>query len=96
MFQELDPLLHQQLRLQIMTLLMSVETAEFNFILNETGATRGNISVQMKKLQEAKYITIKKSFRDNYPLTTYAVTQTGKEAFESYVKTLEAYINKAK
>ena len=96
MFQELDPLLHQQLRLQIMTLLMSVETAEFNFILNETGATRGNISVQMKKLDEAKYISIKKSFRDNYPLTTYVVTEKGKKAFETYVKTLEAYINKAK
>ena len=96
MFKELDPLLHQQLRLQIMTLLMSVETAEFNFILNETGATRGNISVQMKKLQEAKYITIKKSFRDNYPLTTYEATKKGREAFENYVKTLEAYINKTK
>ena len=72
MFKELDPLLHQQLRLQIMTLLMSVETAEFNFILNETGATRGNISVQMKKLHEAKYITIKKSFRDNYPVQCQA------------------------
>jgi len=96
MFQDLDPLLHQQLRLQIITLLMSVETAEFNFLLNETGATRGNISVQMKKLEEANYISIKKSFRDNYPLTTYAITETGKDAFENYVKTLEAYINKTK
>ena len=96
MFQDLDPLLHQQLRLQIITLLMSVETAEFNFLLNETGATRGNISVQMKKLEEAKYISIKKSFRNNYPLTTYAITEAGKTAFESYVKTLEAYINKTK
>ena len=96
MFQDLDPLLHQQLRLQIITLLMSVESAEFNFLLNETGATRGNISVQMKKLEEAKYISIKKSFRDNYPLTTYTITEAGKIAFENYVKTIEAYINKTK
>lgn len=96
MFKDLDPLLHQQLRLQVITLLMSVETAEFNYILEETGATRGNISIQMKKLQEARYITVKKSFRDNYPLTTYAITTAGKEAFENYVKTLEAYINKTK
>ena len=96
MFKDLDPLLHQQLRLQIMTLLMSVETAEFNFLLEETGATRGNISIQMKKLNEAGYISVTKSFRDNYPLTTYAVTEAGKTAFENYVKTLEAYINKTK
>ncbi len=96
MFQELDPLLHQQLRLQIITLLMSVESAEFNFVLAETKATRGNISVQIKKLEAANYIEVKKSFRDNYPLTTYAITEKGKLAFEKYVETLEAYINKAR
>ena len=95
MFQDLDPLLHQQLRLQIITLLMSVETAEFNFILNETGATRGNISVQMKKLEEANYISVKKSFRDNYPLTTYTITAEGRAAFEKYVLTLESYFKKS-
>lgn len=96
MFQDLDPLLHQQLRLQIITLLISVETAEFNYVLQETGATRGNISVQIKKLEEAGYLAIKKSFRDNYPLTTYMITAAGKTAFENYIKTLEAYIKKAK
>ncbi len=96
MFKDLDPLLHQQLRLQIMTLLMSVDTAEFNFILEETGATRGNISVQMKKLQEAGYISIKKSFRDNYPLTTYQVAEKGKTAYARYVEALETYIKKSK
>jgi len=94
MFQDLDPLLHQQLRLQIITLLMSVETAEFNFLLKETRATRGNISVQMKKLEEANYISVKKTFRDNYPLTTYAITAEGRSAFEKYVLTLESYFKK--
>ena len=96
MFQDLNPLLHQQLRLQIITLLMSIDSAEFSYVLQETGATRGNISVQIKKLQEAGYINVDKSFRNNYPLTTYSITPTGKEAFEKYFKTLEAYINKAK
>lgn len=96
MLPQLNPLLHQQLRLQIITLLASVETAEFNYLLEQTGATRGNISVQMKKLQEANYITITKSFRDNYPLTTYALTEVGRMAFEAYVNALEEYFNKAK
>ena len=94
MFKELDPLLHQQLRLQIMTVLMNVETAEFNYLLDQTGATRGNLSVQIKKLQEADYLTVKKSFRDNYPLTTCAITQNGRDAFTGYVEALEGYFKK--
>ncbi len=96
MFKDLDTLLHQQLRLQIITLLMNVETAEFNYLLNETGATRGNLSVQIKKLQEADYINVKKSFRDNYPLTTCNITNKGRDAFATYVEALESYFNKGK
>ena len=94
MFKELDPLLHQQLRLQIMTVLMNVESAEFNYLLEQTGATRGNLSVQIKKLQEATYVTVKKSFRDNYPLTTCAITKKGRDAFTGYVEALESYFKK--
>jgi DNA-binding MarR family transcriptional regulator len=96
MFKDLDPLLHQQLRLQIMTLLMNVETAEFNYLLKETGATRGNLSVQIKKLQEANYLTVSKTFRNNYPLTTCARTDKGREAFTNYVEALEGYFSKRK
>jgi len=96
MFKDLDPLLHQQLRLQIVSLLMGIDSAEFSFVLKETGATRGNISVQIKKLQEAGYVDVQKSFRNNYPLTTYSITPIGKKAFENYFKTLEAYIQKSK
>ena len=67
MFKNLDPLLHSQLRLSIMSLLVSVEKAEFKFLLEKTGATRGNLSVQISKLSEAGYIEIAKSFRKNYP-----------------------------
>lgn len=92
MFQELDPLLHNQLRLSIMSLLISVESAEFNFLLEKTGATRGNLSVQINKLKEGDYIDVKKSFRNNYPLTTCKVTPKGVEAFEKYVEALQDYL----
>ena len=92
MFKELDPLLHSQLRLQIMSLLISVESAEFTYLLEETGATRGNISVQITKLKEAGYIEVNKSFRNNYPLTTCKITNNGIEAFEKYVEAIQGYI----
>ena len=94
MFEELDPVLHSQLRLAIMSVLISVESAEFNYLLDKTGATRGNLSVQITRLNEAGYIDIKKSFRKNYPLTTCFITPKGVEAFEKYVKALQGYLQK--
>ncbi len=98
MFKDLDPLLHSQLRLQIMSLLIGVESAEFTYLLEETGATRGNLSVQISKLKDAEYIDVKKSFRKNYPLTTCTITPKGVEAFEKYVEALQDYlkVNKEK
>lgn len=93
-FRDLDPLLHSQLRLSIISLLISVRSAEFTFLLEKTGATRGNVSVQLKKLEEAGYIEISKSFRDNYPLTTCKITRKGVEAFEGYVEALKDYLGK--
>ena len=92
MFKELDPVLHSQLRLSIMSLLIGVRSAEFTYLMEKTGATRGNISVQLKKLEEAGYIEIKKSFRRNYPLTTCYITQKGIKAFRDYVDALSDYI----
>jgi DNA-binding MarR family transcriptional regulator len=94
MFEELDPVLHSQLRLAIMSVLISVESAEFNTLLDKTGATRGNLSVQLTKLSAAGYIEISKSFRKNYPLTTCKITAKGIEAFEKYVRALQGYLNK--
>ncbi|MCU0370934.1 MAG: transcriptional regulator [Bacteroidales bacterium] len=94
MFEELDPLLHSQIRLAVMSVLISVESAEFNHLLDKTGATRGNLSVQISKLQEAGYIDVKKSFRNNYPLTTCKVTQKGIDAFEKYVRALQGYLQR--
>ena len=93
MFNDLDPLLHSQLRLSIVSILMSVEEANFNFIKDTTGATSGNISIQIKKLQAAGYIEVKKTFKDNYPNTSLSITKEGIEAFESYVNNLKSYID---
>jgi DNA-binding transcriptional ArsR family regulator len=92
MFEELDPLLHSQIRLAIVSVLISVDAAEFNFLLEKTGATKGNLSVQISRLQEAGYIEVNKSFRKNYPLTTCRITPKGVEAFEKYVNALKGYL----
>ena len=94
MFKDLDPLLHSQLRLSIMSLLISVKEADFSFLKEKTTATAGNLSVQISKLAEADYITIKKTFKDNYPLTSCIITKKGIKAFEEYVKAIQAYIKK--
>lgn len=96
MFKDLDPLLHSQLRLSIMSLLVSVESADFNYLLDETGATKGNISVQINKLKDAKYIEVKKTFKNNYPNTTCSITKKGVDAFEKYVEAISGYLNNKK
>ena len=94
MFNDLDPILHSQLRLAVMSLLISVKEAEFTFVKEKTGATAGNLSVQIQKLKEAGYIEVTKQFKDNYPQTICKVSPKGVKAFEKYVKDLQAYINK--
>ncbi|MBP6732240.1 MAG: transcriptional regulator [Chitinophagales bacterium] len=92
MFKPLDPLLHSEIRLAVMSLLVGVKEAEFSFIKEQTKATAGNLSVQLQKLYEAGYIVIEKSFRGNYPLTTCRITKKGITAFEDYVDALKSYI----
>jgi DNA-binding MarR family transcriptional regulator len=94
MFKDLDPLLHSQLRLAVMSILISVEHAEFTYLKEKTKSTAGNLSVQLDKLSEAGYITVLKSFKGKKPLTTCQVTKKGLKAFEDYVNTLKQYINK--
>lgn len=94
MFKELDPILHSQLRLAVMSLLIGVKEAEFTFLKDQTNATAGNLSVQLQKLKEAGYIDIKKQFKDNYPQTICKITATGIKAFETYVKNLQTYLGK--
>jgi len=91
-FKELDPILHSQLRLAVMSLLISVKEAEFTFLKEKTNATSGNLSVQISKLKEAGYIEITKQFNNNYPQTICKITPKGILAFENYVKALQTYM----
>ncbi|MBK8300126.1 MAG: transcriptional regulator [Chitinophagaceae bacterium] len=94
MFKDLDPILHSQLRLAVMSLLISVKEAEFTFIKEKTNSTAGNLSVQIQKLKDAGYIDVIKQFRDNYPLTICKITKQGVKAFEEYVGNLQSYLGK--
>ena len=92
MLKPLDPLLHSELRLAVMSILLGVESADFVYIRTETGATAGNLSVQLDKLQRAGYITIEKGFNGKMPRTTCRITPSGREAFANYVEHLREYI----
>lgn len=92
MLKKLDPLLHSELRLAIMSLLISVEKAEFTYLKEKTEATAGNLSVQITKLEDAGYIIVEKGFKGKIPQTTCAITKKGIEAFEKYVEELKAYL----
>jgi DNA-binding transcriptional ArsR family regulator len=92
-FKELDPVLHSQLRLAVVSLLMGVEVAEFTFIREQTGATAGNLSVQITKLKEAGYIEVTKKFSNNYPQTLCKITSLGRQKFIEYVNALKDYLN---
>ena len=93
MFPTLDPLLHTELRLAVMSLLMSSEEAEFPYIKEQTGATAGNLSVQIDKLSTAGYIEVEKTFKGKKPCTMCRITPVGLKAFEEYVTALKSYIS---
>jgi len=85
----LNSILHQELRLSIISFLVGIESAEFKKLLEVTKATKGNLSVQLSKLQQAGYIEIHKTFKGNYPHTNCKITTEGREAFESYLVELK-------
>jgi len=90
----LDPLIHAQLRLAIMSVLASVTQADFNYLKEVTEASSGNLSVQINKLKEAGYIKVTKTFKNNYPLTECLITKKGRIAFEKYCENLKTYFTK--
>ena len=94
MFKELNPLLHSELRLAVMSVLLSVESADFVYLKEQTHATAGNLSVQIDKLQKAGYIKIEKGFKGKIPRTTCAITPEGISGFEEYVEAIKSYIIK--
>ena len=96
MLKDLDPILHSQLRLAVVSILISVKEAEFNYLKEETNSTAGNLSVQLQKLKEADYIDIEKKFKDNYPQTICKINKNGIKAFEQYVATMQQYLKPKK
>ncbi len=90
---ELDPLLHSQLRLAVMSILMNIEEADFVYLRTKTESTAGNLSIQLDKLSNAGYITVTKGYEGKRPRTTCRVTSAGRRAFESYVDALKQYLN---
>lgn len=92
MLKELNPLLHSELRLGIMSILLSVEEADFSYLKQETKATAGNLSVQIDKLSKAEYIEVIKTYKGKMPCTLCRITPKGVEAFEEYVEALKTYI----
>ncbi len=90
---ELNPLLHSQLRLAIISILMNVEEADFVYLKEKTESTAGNLSVQIDKLSSAGYISVKKGLFGKRPRTTCSITPQGRRAFEEYVEALRTYLN---
>ncbi len=89
---ELNPLLHSQLRLAVMSILMNVEEADFVYLKEKTESTAGNLSVQLDKLSNAGYIDVEKGFVGKKPRTVCRVTEAGRQAFIEYVDALREYI----
>ena len=94
MFKELNPLLHSELRLAVVSILIGVESADFVFIRQQTGAPAGNLSVQLDKLAKAGYIEVEKTCRGKSPCTGGRITDAGRDAFAEYVEALQSYIKK--
>lgn len=92
-FKTLDPILHSQLRLAIISLLNNMKEAEFNSLKEKTNATAGNLSVQINQLKKAGYIEVIKQFNNNYPQTVCKITSKGAGAFDDYITALQTYIN---
>ena len=89
----LDRLIHEPARMVIVTILSTVEKADFLFLLNNTGLTKGNLSAHLARLEAAGYVAIEKTYRGKVPQTLVSLTDTGRSAFEIYRKQLTAFIN---
>ena len=92
MFKKLDPLLHSELRLAVMSVLVNLEEADFVYLREATGATAGNLSVQIDKLTAAEYITVEKGYKGKKPQTLCKITPIGLKAFDDYVEALKTYL----
>ena len=92
MFKKLDPLLHSELRLAVMSVLIDLVEADFVYLREATGATAGNLSVQIDKLTSAGYIMVEKGYKGKKPQTICRISPEGLRAFEEYVEALKTYL----
>lgn len=93
-YQQIDDVIHSRIRTAIMAVLVSVEEAEFKYLKEKINATDGNLSVHIKKLEDAGYLSVKKSFINRKPVSQYKITIKGRKAFENYIKKLESIVKK--
>jgi DNA-binding MarR family transcriptional regulator len=93
-YQQIDDVIHSRIRTAIMAVLVSVEEAEFKYLKEKINATDGNLSVHIKKLEDAGYLSVKKRFVNRKPVSKYKITLNGRKAFENYIKKLESIIKK--
>jgi DNA-binding MarR family transcriptional regulator len=91
---ELDPVVHGQLRLAVLSILVGAEEANFSYLREQVGATDGNLSVHLSKLEAAGYIAVKKHFVQKKPQSVYRITPRGRAAFLKYVAALKALLGK--
>ncbi|TET47848.1 transcriptional regulator [candidate division TA06 bacterium] len=90
----LDPIIHAPVRLAILTVLMAVKEADFNYLKETTGTTDGNLSTHLTKLEQTKYIKVTKTFVGKKPRTKCSITQKGLAAYQDYIRILEEYIKR--
>jgi len=93
-YQQLDDFIHSRIRLAIMSLLVSIEEAEFTFVRDKVNATDGNLGMHLKKLEDVGYVSVKKEFIHRKPSSSYRLTPKGRRAFELYVARLDQMIKK--
>ncbi len=93
-FVELDPVVHGQVRLAVLSILVAADDAEFTWLRDRIGTTDGNLSVHLSKLEEAGYVGVKRRFVNRRPRTTYRITERGRSAFLGYVERLKAILGR--
>ena len=93
-YKNIDDIIHSRIRLAIMAVLINVENAEFVFLKKQVDTTDGNLSIHLKKLEDAGYVSVEKKFENRKPVSIYQITEKGKRAFEEYIKKLEKFITK--
>lgn len=95
-FKNIDPTIHAPARMAIMAILTQTDEVDYTFLSEELGLTDGNLATHMKKLEESGYVRCRKGFIGRKPRTSYRVTAKGRSAFEQYIDSLEAVVDKAR